>query len=68
MTTIYKLCFAVGLVATGGEMATNGDEHAETIKRLAAPFLEEDRPSGEIREIPVSELDQLPSGVQWVRD
>ncbi|MGJ8726017.1 MAG: hypothetical protein ACSHYB_15790 [Roseibacillus sp.] len=68
MTTIYKLCFALGLLATGGEVVNHGDEHAATIKRLAAPLLLDRRPDKGIREIPVSDFEQLPNGIQRVQD
>ena len=68
MTTIYKLCFAAGLLATGGEVVNHGDEHVATLKRLSAPILKDRRPDKGIKEILVSELDQLPAGFQRVQD
>lgn len=66
MTSIYKLCFAFGLLVTGGEVVTHGDEHAASLKRLAAPLLKDRRPHKGIREVPMSELGLLPSGIERV--
>ena len=68
MTIIYRLCFAFGLFATGGEVINHGDQHAANIKKLAAPLLLNRRPDKGIREIPVSELAQLPIGIQRIQN
>jgi len=68
MTTIYKLCIATGVIATGGGVVTQGDDHAETLKKLAAPLLADKRPDKGIKEIPVSEFSHLPFGVERIED
>ena len=68
MTIINKLFLGVGLVATGGEVVTHGEEHAATVKKLAAPILNERRPDKGIREVSISELGQLPEGIQRIQD
>lgn len=58
----------MGLLVTGGEMATHGDEHAAKLKKLAEPLLADERPDKGIKPIPSSELGQLPLGVKRIED
>lgn len=67
MTTIYKLCFALGLLATGGEVVNHGEEHVASLKKMAAPIWQDDRPDKGISVVAVTELNQLPTGVQRVQ-
>lgn len=68
MTTIYKLCLAMGLLATGGEVATRGNEHAAKLKKLASPFLADERPNKSVETIPLSEFSHLPFGVKRIEE
>lgn len=67
MTTIYKLCFALGLLATGGEVVNHGEEHVASIKKMTAPIWQDDRPDKGISAVAVTEFNQLPTGVQRVQ-
>lgn len=68
MNPILKLCFTAGLFVTGSEVVTHGDEHAHTIKRLAAPLLLDRRANKGIEAIPISKLNELPQGIRLVQD
>lgn len=68
MTTIYKLCLGVGLLATGGEVVTHGDEHAAKIKEMTRSMRLDKRPDKGIQEIPLSEFNHLPFGIQRTQE